>query len=238
MARVIRSRFSRRATVGYRRGRMRATLAALFAALTVAALALRPGGPAEAQSAGLTEDVLRNATYPSEYSPTRSVTLRDGRYEWSQPSPQRGTATFVRAAIGSQYAVVLLGTNTGGTGDFLSAHVVTGSFGAVQAGPGLFLGDRWRVNSLTLGGDRVLLDVVRHAPSDPLCCPTLAEVRVYMREGDALVFRGIVAATIEVAPPATGNAGIAAPERGRAWAGATLAAAALVLLARRRTATH
>lgn len=209
----------------------------LFVVAIVAALGAVHS--AEAQTAGLTEDLLRHTTYPSEFSPTRSVTLRDGRYEWNQP-PLRGYAVFARAVIGPEYAAVLIDSSTGGSGMFLSLHLVTSPAGAVTAGPGLFLGDRWRVNSLSLSGDRVLLDVVRQGPSDPFCCPTLAETRVYGREGNALVFRGLVASVATPAPPATGSLGLAGT-RGSAAATAaalSLATVALVLIARRRTATR
>lgn len=151
--------------------------------------------------------------------------------------PLRGYATFVRAAIGGDYAVVLLATSTGGTGVFLSLHLVTSPAGAVTAPPGLFLSDRWRFNSLSLSGDRVLLEVVRPGPSDPACCPTLAETRVYTRDGGVLMFRGPFAAIATPAPPHTGNLGAAgASDTPVTVAALALATFSLVLLARRRSA--
>jgi hypothetical protein len=189
------------------------TVVAAAGVLVLLAAQLGEGSTAEAQGTGLTEALLRNATYPSEFSPSRQVVLRDGRYEWNQP-PLRGYAMFAQAVIGPEFAAVLIDSSTGGSGMFMSLHLVTSTAGAVSAGPGLLVGDRQRVEAFAIEDGRVRLALLTQGPTDPFCCPTQRETRTYVREGNA--FR--LAATVitqpgsgPLTPPRTGQLGTAAP---------------------------
>jgi hypothetical protein len=47
-----------------------------------------------------------------------------------------------------------------------------------------YLGDRVRVTSLTIESGELLVTLVSHAPTDPLCCPTLETTRRFrLRQG-------------------------------------------------------
>jgi hypothetical protein len=172
-----------------------------------------------AQAPALTLDLLKNATYPSEYSPSGQAPLRDGEYEWNQP-PLRGRATFVDAAVGRQYTAVLIASSTGGSGVFTSLHLVTSANGAISAGPGLFLGDRQRIESFSIAGDRVRLSVITHGPTEPLCCPTQHETREYIVAGNAFrlasttITQPASGGSVQPVPPKTGNAGLASGTAG------------------------
>jgi hypothetical protein len=48
------------------------------------------------------------------------------------------------------------------------------------------LGDRVKVEHVWIEGDRILVEMITHAASDPLCCPTEAVTQTYALEGDQL----------------------------------------------------
>ena len=182
-----------------------------FAALTlIGAFAVGGLPAAQAQATDAVLSVLKNTTYPSEYTPSKQAPLRDGKYEFNQP-PLRASVTFVDAAIGAQRTAVLLASSTGGSGVFLSLHLVTSQNGAIIAGPGLFLGDRQRVEAFTISGDRARVDLVTQGPNEPQCCPTQHETREFVVDGN--VFRTVSIAvtqpggTLAPVAPKTGNLG-------------------------------
>lgn len=141
---------------------------------------------------------LRNMTYPSEYSPSKQVALVDGKAEWNEP-PLRGNVVFVSAQFGRDFAAVTLGSSTGGSGSFTSLHLVTSSAGIPTAGPGVFIGDRTRVESIDIQGDLVRLSLLTQGPTDPQCCPTQRETRSYLREGN-----GVRLASTAITQPGSG----------------------------------
>lgn len=197
---------------------------------------------------GMTLDRLKNTTYPSEYSPSKQVTLIDGKAEWNEP-PLRGNAVFVDAKVAPDFAAVILGSSTGGSGSFTSLHLITGTAAAPIAGPGVFIGDRTRVESIGFESNGIRLDLLTQGPTDPQCCPTQRETRTYVRDGNTfrLVSTTITQpgsgpltpppATGAVTPPKTGNLGLA-DSRSDAAPLLALAVVTVTLAARRRTGTR
>jgi hypothetical protein len=49
------------------------------------------------------------------------------------------------------------------------------------------LGDRVKVNSLSLKAGKIIIDLVTHGPNDPSCCPTVKKIAVYRLVGNKLV---------------------------------------------------
>lgn len=87
---------------------------------------------------------------------------------------------------GHPEAVVVLATNTGGTGVFHTLAVVE-DVGARPVNVGnADLGDRVRLNALTVDYDLVYVDLIKHGPSDPMCCPTRRVTLVYSFSGGEL----------------------------------------------------
>ncbi len=87
---------------------------------------------------------------------------------------------------GRPEAVVVLATNTGGTGVFHTLAVVEDVGARPVNIASADLGDRVRLNALTVDYDLVYVDLIKHGPSDPMCCPTRRVTLVYSFDGERL----------------------------------------------------
>lgn len=83
-------------------------------------------------------------------------------------------------------AAALLAVNSGGSGVFiyLVTLVDAGNNSTNQASA--LLGDRVKVQSITINSDRLKVDMITHAPNDPLCCPTKPATQLYALNGNKL----------------------------------------------------
>ena len=166
---------------------------------TISPATLTPTGvPATATSTAvpptsvptLTVDQLKNATIQitgiSDTNKTRTIQLSDGQFV---SGPDRAAAGYVSVNMGSQVAfgdlngdgapdaAIIVGENTGGSGDFVSVAALLN-----QAGQPVFAGssgidDRPKINSLAIQNGEIQLDTLVHGPNDPGCCAALPETR-------------------------------------------------------------
>jgi len=84
---------------------------------------------------------------------------------------------------GSPEVALLVVINTGGTGVYVNlVSVGTSGSRAVQEAV-LALGDRVEIVSMEYRDRKIHLDMVVHGPDDPLCCPSVREVRQYEQAG-------------------------------------------------------
>ena len=142
----------------------------------------------------ITLDLLKNFTYTLESSSGSQVTLVDGSFKSESPG-NLGTASgqLVKSALGDlngdgvQDAAVTLAVNTGGSGTFHELIVLLSQDGKAVQAADLFLEDRLAEKTLTIADGLITLEMVRHAPTDPLCCPTQNAVTVYRYEAGKLV---------------------------------------------------
>ena len=124
----------------------------------------------------------------------QAITLADGRYEGQPAAPDaasRPTAllwepTFHTAdldgVIGSE-ALVLLSSNSGGSGEFVYLAVFgmrDGAFANLATVP---VGDRVRLQSLWLERGKVIMDVIEPGPNDAACCPTQVARKTFGYDG-------------------------------------------------------
>jgi hypothetical protein len=88
---------------------------------------------------------------------------------------------------GSEDAVIVLATNTGGSGTFVEIVLVLNINGDPQQVPGYQVGDREPVHTLTIDDGILTTDVTVHDADDGFCCPSVEETWHLKLENGALV---------------------------------------------------
>ena len=139
-----------------------------------------------------TIEQLRAATVSGVFE--APVTLAGGVYEGAPAEPGAASRPSLRlwestlhtgdidGAEGSE-AVVVLSSNTGGSGEFVHLAVFGTRDGAVTNLGTAPVGDRTRLQSVWLERGKVLMDVIEAGPEDAACCPTQVARKTYGFEG-------------------------------------------------------
>ena len=149
---------------------------------------------AGAEDGGLDEESLKNMEYESGWTQSGTAPLIDGEYR-EQAAPGSATETVVQITPhvahgqlnGQQAAAVILVTDPGGSGTFYDLAVVVEQDGQPVNIATTSLGDRVQINSLTIAGNEIDVDMISQGPDDPMCCPTQNVVKTYALQGDQLV---------------------------------------------------
>ena len=152
--------------------------------------------PAPTATQRLTLEQLRNAEYrlPLLGDQDTPVRLVDGMgtLVYGEGATERETVGLIDDAIafgdldgdGNADAAVVLYTSGGGSGAFIYLVAVLDRDGAPVQAARAYLGDRARVESLSISGGRVLAQILAHGPEDALCCPSLRTTSTFaLREG-------------------------------------------------------
>ena len=155
---------------------------------------------ASGQAAGLTLVQLLNAEYDSVWVPAGKAKLVDGAYY----EPYEGGATggmdlrlHPQVAFGDLNGdgvadgAVILHVNRGGSGVFHDLAVVINEGGRPRHVASGGLGDRVRVDRVTIEDGRVVVEMLGHGPGDGLCCPSQQQTRTFRLAGDVLVPVGL-----------------------------------------------
>jgi heat shock protein HslJ len=150
--------------------------------------------PTPTPPAELDATALKNATYTGIY-PDQEVGLTDGEYEgepFVEGGASRPTVIFIEPHAfgdlngdGLDDAAVLLVENSGGSGSFVYLAAVVNEDGQPVNVATELLGDRARVQSLSIVDGVLTVDMVTHAPNDPMCCPSLKVLDTYELQGNA-----------------------------------------------------
>ena len=82
-------------------------------------------------------------------------------------------------APGSGGAAVILTDELGGSGTFYYLAIVAPYNDQPHNIDTAFLGDRLKIDSISIVGRRILVYTLEHAPDDPRCCPTVRLRREY-----------------------------------------------------------
>ena len=165
-------------------------------ALLGLALAGSACSPISQPPPALTLDALKNAEYSSDLAAAKKAKLTNGVYE-----EQLGDGSSFKLNIrlvdpfatgdlngdGAADAAVILAANTGGSGVFINLAAVVNNGGKPSPAAYADLGDRTRINSITIANGVIVMDVVTHALSDPMCCPTQNETYKFKLQGSQLV---------------------------------------------------
>jgi len=136
----------------------------------------------------LSLDVLQNALYRSpdwgEYQLSSGVYYRTP--PTSQESPDTYTTRLLDTVLygdinqdGVEDAVVFLSTQNGGTGHFIEMAVVLNLNGNPVNISTQYLGDRVIVESGTVQGGSITVNLRIQGPNDPACCPSQTDVRSF-----------------------------------------------------------
>jgi len=167
--------------------------------LAVALLTACGDGQEEAKQASLTLRDLQNAEYPSQWPASGRAKLVNGRFR-EPAAPGAATDILVRATEhyafgdldgdGAGDAVVVLESDPGGSGVFFDLVALLNRNGQAVPLPPVPLGDRVQVNDVAIRNGNVQVDLVKHGPDDPQCCPSLDVSLPYRLEGDTLVPAG------------------------------------------------
>lgn len=155
----------------------------LFASL--AAAGCKTGGPA---GGSLTLQQLQNTNYDSEWPANRRAKLRNGIYR--EPYAIGGASELVvqlsdKKAFGdlngdgARDAAVVLVAAPGGSGTFYDLAVVLNDSGQPRHVASTPLGDRVRIESLSIADRRVTVQMLERDIGDPKDNPTKRVTRVY-----------------------------------------------------------
>lgn len=172
-------------------------LAFAGACVPVAAPAPSQSGAVPTQAPpALTLEHLQNAEYQGVYE-GQVVKLTDGKYEgepFVEGGASRPTVTLTPFhtfgdlnADGVEDAAVALVESSGGSGTFWYLAVALNLDGQPQNVATHLLGDRTQVKTITIDEDQIIVEMVTHAPDDPMCCPSQEATLVYELQGDQLI---------------------------------------------------
>jgi hypothetical protein len=159
-----------------------------------------PASAPQPRAAALTLEQLRNAEYASQWPASGLAQLKNGVYH-EPAAPGSVTEIEVRATDfhafgdldgdGAIDGVIVLESDPGGSGVFFDLFAVLNRSGQPLPLAPVSLGDRVQLHAVSIGEDgSVNVQVLKHGPNDPLCCPTLDVVMRYRLEGDRLVNDG------------------------------------------------
>ena len=160
----------------------------LVASLVVLSLLVTACGSEAKAPPELTDEALRNATYPLELAPGGSAMFRNGEFTSGQTRAMlldvRGRGVLDQDAA-ADAALVIAGSG-GGSGTFYYLIAVLNRNGQPNAIASAALGDRVPVHSVTVLNGQIVVKLREHGPGEPLCCPTLETTRTYELRGQTL----------------------------------------------------
>ena len=145
---------------------------------------------------GFSIETLENAKYYVE-SYNQIVKLRNGSYfkQWDADSATGLSVEIQEDKIafgdldkdGKDDAAVIIYSSGGGSGGFCELAIMMNSRQKPFYITSISLGDRVKINSITIESEVIVLDMIVHGPNDALCCPTLNKTIRYKLSGNKLV---------------------------------------------------
>ena len=123
---------------------------------------------------------LESLTFRSTVYTERSVTLTRGEFR-TPAAPGSASAVVVRLTDkrafatmdGKAMGAVVVVTSTGGTGSFYELALLAKRTDGWLNVDTILLGDRTKVQAVTIEDKLIVILMKAHAPNDPMCCPTL-----------------------------------------------------------------
>lgn len=142
----------------------------------------------DGELAPLTVEVLKNATYKTEYVTSGRAQLMDGVYEEAASDSESKTTISLSDdhmafgdinGDGTDDAVVVLVASGSGSGTFHTLVIVLNTYGHPQQFHTADLGDRIQLESLAIADHVITVRMVAHGEGDAMCCPMQPETRRY-----------------------------------------------------------
>jgi hypothetical protein len=136
-------------------------------------------------TASITPDQLRMLTYTVPALGGMVVQFNNGAYAENAQQVQSALVEQFTAAgdlnnDGLSDAALILTTTVGESTFFDLAAVVNQGGGAAQNQASVGLGDRVRVDAVTIQNGVILVDLLMHGPNDAACCPTMPVKRAFI----------------------------------------------------------
>lgn len=150
-------------------------------------------GDGPATKPELDEEALGNMTYIYNDQP---VTLSNGVY---QETVDETSASFITNLSlyhstfgdlngdGMDDAAAMLLDSPGGSGSFLYLYGVLDQGSALTSTAGVMLGDRYKIEDFRIENGQVMIEVIRHGPDDPMCCPSEEATLLYIVQNGRMV---------------------------------------------------
>jgi hypothetical protein len=132
-----------------------------------------------------------NAQYTIPVAAAGTVRAHGGN--WSDPQGKQSLTVLDLKARGDLNgdgvpdAAVVLVYWGGGSGVFNYLAAVLDEQGIARHVASAELGDRVRIDGLTVAGEKVTVNLTVQGPNDPMCCPTQAVTRTFSLQGKDLV---------------------------------------------------
>lgn len=147
----------------------------------------------------LTMKILKNMRYRLGWA-DRTVKLTNGVYEGIPPGMIGRWRTEIYDGMhafgdinndGVMDAVLVMRSSGGGSGMFISLEAIINNNGVPKHIASVLLGDRVHVKSLSIKSGIIIIDMLTHGPSDPMCCPTVETIHKYkFNKGKLVRYRG------------------------------------------------
>ena len=143
----------------------------------------------------LTIQDLKRGEYKSEWSAKGKIRLDDGIYR-EKVVPESATELVIKLSDkmalgdlngdGAEDAAVVLISDPGGSGTFYDLAAVINRKGKPLYAASVFLGDRVKVEDVSIRFGKIVVKMVIHQRTDPRCCPSLKVEQEYVLQGDVL----------------------------------------------------
>ena len=168
----------------------------LVCILATAAATQEPAEPA-ASPEQLTIKQLKNMTYKIDGATRGKAILRNGKF--ADKPFERGAASRLEVFFGDNVAhgdlngdgtsdaAIILWENSGGSGTFVHLAAVSNEGGKPRHIDSVSLGDRVKIQSLSIKGGVITVEILTQGPHDAMPDPTVHENHRFILQNDRLV---------------------------------------------------
>lgn len=139
---------------------------------------------------------LADADYPIEVTADGKAPLKQGAYEEAIPDSSGKTTVKLGTQTafgdlngnGTEDAVAILQTSSGGSGDSTYVAAVLNEAGAAKPVASVYLGDRIVVKSLAIADGKITAAWLDRKPSEPMSsAPSVETSKKFVLQGDKLI---------------------------------------------------